>query len=311
MIQSVEKEKRTYPDPQLSNVFNYQEAFKRNRGLVSRDEQEKLRNATVAIPGLGGVGASHAIALARSGVGRFILGDFDSYELSNFNRQMSANIHRIGMSKAEAVREDILNINPDISVTVWEEPITADNVSRFLEQADILLDGVDLFSMKARRAILNEAERKGIHAVIAGPLGFSCAMVHFAPGGMGFDKYFDMCDGIDEEDMVARFVVGLSPKLSHSSYMDMSEVDLEGKTGPSLGLACMFCSAVAAAETVKAVLGRGRILPAPHYIQIDLYKLRMYKGKLRFGGRGPIQKLKRYILMHTVKKLIAQKHKDT
>ncbi|MFC1479546.1 ThiF family adenylyltransferase [Planctomycetota bacterium] len=301
MIQSLQAEIRRNSGSEA--VFDYEEAFKRNRGLISESEQEILRNTTVAIPGLGGVGASHAVALARSGVGRFILADFDEYELANFNRQMSATIRRIGMSKAEAVREDILNINPDIHVTVWKKAITEENVCRFLEHADILLDGVDIFSMKTRRALFNEAEKRGIHAITAGPLGFSCGMVHFAPGSMGFDRYFDIHDGLDEREMAARFAVGLAPRHSHSSYMDFNEVDMKKRTGPSLGLACMLCSSIAASETIKSVIGRGRILPAPHYMQIDLYKLKMYAGKLRFGGRGLLQRLKRYVLKRALRKL--------
>ena len=168
----------------------------------------------------------------------------------------------------------------------WWHTITEENVCRFLEHADILLDGVDIFSMKTRRALFTEAEKKGIHAITAGPLGFSCGMVHFAPGGMGFDNYFDIHEGMEEQEMAAHFAVGLAPRHSHSSYMDFTEVDVKKRTGPSLGLACMLCSSIAASEAIKSVLGRGRILPAPHYTQIDLYKLRMYKGKHRFGGKN-------------------------
>src|SRR5215212_12115667 len=75
--------------------FDYRTAFSRNHGWVTADEQERLRERRVAIAGLGGVGGYHALALARLGIRRFALAEFDRFELPNFNRQTGATLSTI------------------------------------------------------------------------------------------------------------------------------------------------------------------------------------------------------------------------
>ncbi len=67
--------------------FSYDQAFARNIGWVTRAEQEALRGKRIAVAGLGGVGGSHLLTLARLGIGAFHLSDFDALDLPNFNRQ--------------------------------------------------------------------------------------------------------------------------------------------------------------------------------------------------------------------------------
>ena len=62
-------------ETQEKQTFNYQEAFSRNEGLISKEEQEVLRNSRIAIPGLGGVGGVHLMTLARVGIGKFHIAD--------------------------------------------------------------------------------------------------------------------------------------------------------------------------------------------------------------------------------------------
>src|SRR6185295_15972138 len=93
--------------------FSYAQAFTRNLGLVSSQEQERLRRACVALPGLGGVGGAHLQALARIGIGAFRLADPDTFELANFNRQLGASMSSIGRGKAEVMAEIARDINPE------------------------------------------------------------------------------------------------------------------------------------------------------------------------------------------------------
>ena len=74
------------------NQFDYEEAFSRNIGWVTKEEQQTLRSKRVAIGGLGGVGGSHAIVLSRMGIGKFTISDLDEFEVANFNRQYGASM---------------------------------------------------------------------------------------------------------------------------------------------------------------------------------------------------------------------------
>jgi len=71
----------------MQGEFNYEQAFSRNVGWVTRDEQHRLRGKRVAIAGLGGVGGSHLLTLTRLGIGAFHIADFDTFAIENFNRQ--------------------------------------------------------------------------------------------------------------------------------------------------------------------------------------------------------------------------------
>ena len=85
---------------------------------------------------------------------------------------------------------------------------------------------------------------------------------------------------MDSFDKLVAFLAGLTPRATHRTYMDLSQVDPRSGRGPSAGLACHLCSGVAAAETVKILLGRSPIRPAPWYFQFDAYHQRLSKGRL-------------------------------
>src|SRR5262249_35202597 len=150
-----------------------------------------LRGCRVAIAGMGGVGGIHLVTLARLGIGKFAIADPDCFETANFNRQYGANLRTLGKNKALTMKEGVLAINPDLDVRAFPEAIGADNVDAFLEDVDVLVDGIDFFALEARRLLFREARRRGIWAVTAGPIGLSTAWLTFAPDGMSFDDYFD------------------------------------------------------------------------------------------------------------------------
>lgn len=276
--------------------WSYDQAFGRHRGLVDAAEQQRLRGCRVAIAGLGGVGGAHLLTLARLGIGAFTIADPDAFELANFNRQAGANVHTLDQGKAAVMATEAQAINPELDVRVFSEAITPANVAAFLDGADILVDGIDFFAPEARRLIFQEARRRGLWAVTAGPIGFSTAWLTFDPAGMSFDDYFDLHDGMDRLDVLVAFAVGLAPQMTHRAYIDMTQVDLPAGRGPSAGLACQLCTGVAAAEVLKIVLGRGPLYPAPYFHQFDAYRCVLRHGCLRWGNRHPWQRLKRWWL---------------
>src|SRR4051794_40764199 len=79
--------------------WQYDQAFKRNEGLITPAEQHRLRDTRVAIVGMGGVGGVHLVTLARLGFARFTIADPDVFELANSNRQYGARLETLGRSK--------------------------------------------------------------------------------------------------------------------------------------------------------------------------------------------------------------------
>ncbi len=276
--------------------YSYDSAFSRNLGLISSKEQEILRQARVAILGLGGVGGIDLVALARLGIGKFTIADPDYFEMENSNRQYGAMYSNYGKSKAEVMAEVLKEINPEIEVRIFKTPIGSENVDAFLEGANAFVDAVDAFEIDVRRLIFAKAREKGIFAVGAGPVGFSTAWVSFSPQGMSFDKYFDLSDTQNAIEKFAAYITGMAPAATQRSYMDLSHFSFNRRRGPSSSLACHLASGVVAAEVLKSLLGRGGILSAPHYQQFDPFVGKYVRGVLRWGNRGLIQRLKRLYL---------------
>jgi sulfur carrier protein ThiS adenylyltransferase len=108
----------------------------------------KIKKSVVGIAGLGGLGSVIAIALARVGVGRLILVDFDVVEPSNLNRQQYF-VHQIGMPKVEALQKNIGIINPYVKVQTYQEKIDRNNVERIFDEAEVVVEAFDRAEEKA------------------------------------------------------------------------------------------------------------------------------------------------------------------
>lgn len=110
--------------------------------------QEKLSNGTIAVCGLGGLGSNIAISLARAGVGRLILIDFDQVDISNLHRQQYK-ASQIGLSKTDALAQNLYEIAPYLTVITHNLRITGDNFHTLLSDADIICEAFDQAEEKA------------------------------------------------------------------------------------------------------------------------------------------------------------------
>ena len=122
-----------------------------NKALEERHGKELHRafsSATVAVCGLGGLGSNIAIALARAGIGRLILIDFDRVDLTNLHRQQYK-AEQIGMYKTVALAENLKEIAPYISLEIHTERITEDNAVTLFQDADIICEAFDDAECKA------------------------------------------------------------------------------------------------------------------------------------------------------------------
>ena len=284
-------------------MFSPSEAFERNRGLISIAEQEKLAGSLVVIAGCGGVGGLHAHTCARLGIGRFRISDSDTFSIPNINRQIGATAQTVGRNKAAVTAEMIRSINPDATVEIIEENITANNVTDFVKGSDLVIDGVDFFALPARRQLFRAAWEAKIPALTAAPLGFSGTLHVFADGGMQFDDYFDLQETQKPFDQLVRFFVGLAPSGLHLPYMDLSSVDIKSGRGPSSILGSQMAASLAGGEAIKILLKRGPLLLAPNYLQFDCYRQMMRKRRLRGGNRNWLQRIKRAIVTRKLRSL--------
>ncbi len=271
--------------------FSYEEAFSRNLGWVTVDEQQVLRGKRVAIAGLGGTGGGQLLTLARLGIGKFHLADFDTFSLVNFNRQAGAMMSTLGKPKVEALSAMARDINPDLELRLFPEGVTPANVDSFFDGVDVYVDSLDYFAFDARVLVHRKCAEKGIPAVIVAPLGMGAALINFLPGGITFEDYFQM-NGVSDEERALRFLVGLSPALLQRTYLvDASRVKLGDRAGPSTGMSCQLCAGVAATEVLKLLLERGKVYGAPWVVHFDAYRNRLAKTWRPGGNRHPLQRI--------------------
>lgn len=276
--------------------FDYSAAFSRNLGWVSEEEQKIIKTKRIAIAGLGGVGGVHLVTLLRMGFEKFHIADFDIFEIHNFNRQAGAFMSTLGKPKLDVMMAIAKDINPNADIIGFPKGISEENMDEFLSGVDLYLDGLDFFSFKIREKIFAKVYEKKIPAVTAGPFGMGTALINFLPNGMSFDQYFGFSTAKDDEERAILFAIGLSPKRIQTSYLVVPErIDFRNKKAPSTPMGCQMCSAIAATEILKILLGRGKVTTAPVSIQYDAYLNKIVFSWVPFGYRNPLQRIRAFI----------------
>ena len=130
--------------------------------------QQKLKAATIAIVGVGGLGAPAALYLAAAGVGKLRLIDHDTVALSNLQRQIIFSADDLGASKVSSAEAALVALNPHVTIDARSERLSASNAAALLDGADLVLDGTDDF---ATRFAVNDAVHALGIALISGAVG--------------------------------------------------------------------------------------------------------------------------------------------
>ena len=137
--------------------------------------QKNFESASVAICGLGGLGSNIAFALARAGIGKLILIDFDSVDITNLHRQQYK-ANQIGMSKTQALKENLFEIAPYATIETYSVRISENNAEVLLEKADVICEAFDDAESKAMlvNLVLEKMPEKYLVAA-SGMAGFGSA----------------------------------------------------------------------------------------------------------------------------------------
>ena len=185
---------------------------------VGKDNLQKLKSATVAVLGLGGLGSNVAIALARAGVGKLILADFDKVDITNLNRQQYK-ASQTGMTKTAAIFENLKEISPYLEITTYDERITEENIGRICSDADVICEAFDDPEAKAMLVnhVLENMPDKYLVAA-SGMAGFKSANLiktrKLSP------KFFICGDGVsDVNDGIGLVSSRVMACASHEAHM--------------------------------------------------------------------------------------------
>lgn len=294
--------KPVHADIQTPETY-FQRVYGRHRGIIGETLQQRLWNARVLVAGAGSVGSFHAFALARLGVRHLVLTDPERYEISNLARQAGATTRTLGQWKATAVAERILEINPHAQLRIERGGVDAANVDQLLEGVDLVVDSIEFYELEVRRALFAAAERLKIPTITAAPVGFGVNMLVFKHGGMPFEDYFDFAGCRSRAECLANFALGLSPGLNGFRDLDLSKVSGSGATNaPSLALAASIASGIVATTAFRLLTEPDAVPAAPNYTAFNAKSFTVTRGKLWFGNRSPLQRLRRRILMRLTAK---------
>ena len=135
--------------------------FDRTIALIGKDNLDKIKNSSILIIGVGGVGGYAIETLIRSGIENITLVDYDKIDISNINRQIIAKESNIGKSKVEEWKKRILEINSNVNVTIIKEKITKDNIDiLFNKKYDYIIDACDTVIVK--KILIKKCKEKNI-----------------------------------------------------------------------------------------------------------------------------------------------------
>ncbi|MFZ4701022.1 MAG: HesA/MoeB/ThiF family protein [Candidatus Methylumidiphilus sp.] len=147
---------------------------------VDIEGQQKLLNARILIIGLGGLGSPAAMYLAAAGIGRLVLNDFDTVDLSNLQRQIAHDSDNLGLSKVESAKHTLLRMNPEIQIELIGHQLEREGLEKQIDRSDVVLDCTDNFA--TRFAVNRACVRTRTPLVSGAVIRFEGQITVFTPG---------------------------------------------------------------------------------------------------------------------------------
>lgn len=264
----------------------YNALFERNIGLFTTREQRRIRNATVAIAGIGGVGGLLAERLIRLGVGTIKLSDPGRYEASNCNRQLEATVGNFGRNKARVVGARLREINPEADVFIDTRGIhTQDDAVRFTEGATLVIDDMDFGLFEQAIRLQRAARGQGAHYMFSSAFGFGAMVVCFKPRGTTLEEFNGLPRDADisggHQPVVPTSRILPDPPAYARRKAGILKKVLAGKmAAPTNSIGVGLASILTANEALNVILSRKEAVFAPAYVYIDLRERFFRTGKV-------------------------------
>jgi tRNA threonylcarbamoyladenosine dehydratase len=247
----------------------YKEAFQRNIGVFSEQEQNKIKDLKVVIAGCGGMGGQAAQQFVRLGVENFKVADFDVYNVCNINNQFDSNVDTMGKNKAEVVAKNIKLINPYAKVTFYNEGLTSKNVEEFVDCADIVVDAIDYNNQKDSLMLHREAKKNNLYVFTAQAIGFGASLLVFDPNGITLEEYLGS-DVIKSNKIPAEKFSPIIPSYADPKIIraiEKQKIDYL----PNIGSAQSLGIAMLTAEVLNYILKDKAPTCVPSIFAIDLW----------------------------------------
>ena len=267
--------------------MSYKDLFDRHYHLIGKSHN-KVRNLKVAIAGLGGSGSTAATAIVKMGFTNIILSDFDTVEPANVANQ-SYNHDQIGKKKTEALKENLLKINPFIKITLFEG-ISEKNVDEFVKKADIVIDAMD--SYRAKVILSRALKRHKKWCIHISSYGWRASLTCIPPT-KSYEELFSLpslgrpISEVSDEEF-AEHRKKIVKIIGKNMYPKNIFKELAKLKHPLFNLypSGMLSGILAAFETYKFAIGKkNKMIVIPRFLKIDLmfnkYQLSNFKSKIK------------------------------
>ena len=223
--------------------------FSRTELLVGKDGVDKIKNAKVAVFGLGGVGSYAVEALARVGIGHLVLVDFDKYDITNINRQLGAYHSTIGKYKVNVMKERIKDINPEAIVEIYRpEEIEEGEASIIDSSFDYVVDAID--TMKNKLELIEKCNKENVKIITITGAGNKLDATKFEVSDIYKTSVCPVCK-ILRKELKVRNINRL--KVVYSKEIPIKH-EQSGTTLGSISFVPSVAGLIAAGEVIKDIV---------------------------------------------------------
>lgn len=258
-------------------MIKYGEIYKRNIGLYTHEEQQRLRESVVAIAGVGGVGSYQAVALARQGVGELRIMDPGVFDEPDLNRQYGAMMSTIGENKATATAKILKDINPYLEIKTYTKAAESrEEIEAFIHGAALVIDAID-YAGFGHKQLLHDCARANGQYVLSSPIpGFGATLMVFSPEGMTMEEYYNApSDPAQYNDFILSMDTLMPTELIPPVYRDFEQ----GRIGylSTNGASAQLSGALVGLEAALMITGKRRkadLMVVPEIIYVDLFNRR-------------------------------------
>lgn len=257
----------------------YYKIHDRNLGIYSREEQNKLRASKIAIVGQGCVGELCSVISVRLGIGYTTIVDYDTLDISNMNRNVTARYSNLGKSKVENMLEFLKDANPTVEINAINKKLDESNAENILRGHDIVLQTLD--NMASRIILHRVAYGLNIPCVtMSGAPPFRSVVTTILPDGIDYEVLFNLpskgqpIEGNEElkEKISLLSIERARYSTEHGADPEWAEGYISGRrrvwsVTPSRAY---ICSIICMHEAANYLTRRPLLAPAPKIIEIDL-----------------------------------------
>jgi molybdopterin/thiamine biosynthesis adenylyltransferase len=253
----------------------YSKMVERNIGVISAKEQEKLRKSCVAVAGCGGMGGVSAEQLVRLGVGHVKIADFDNFETHNLSRQACSTTSTLGQHKAEVLGRHLRDINPELKLEISKRGVQPENVEKFVNGSEIIIDGIDYNALYSAVLLERAARQRSLCVISPLAIAFGVSVFVFGPKTLSLEEYVGLSPDAPEEKIKKFRIPPQKAAPYMPSYVNQKKARLAAALKlniPNIIMPQHLGGGIAVSEAVMILLGRVKppAGPDPRIFVLDI-----------------------------------------